>query len=119
MKLIAFKEEDWNHFCDKINWGASAFDARAIKIANEPIRLDYDPVVCHVIHKQSDLPNDARRYLVCKKDGELEIQYFDGSVSDCQYWVDHYTAWQLLPKLAVVAKECDYDRSKNVGGEEE
>jgi hypothetical protein len=36
--LICFKEDDWNYFCTKINWGASWLDGKAIQIMNEPIR---------------------------------------------------------------------------------
>ena len=31
-----FTDEEWDYFCKKINWGASAMDARAIRIMNKP-----------------------------------------------------------------------------------
>lgn len=38
IKYVGFKEEEWNHFCTTINWGASWLDARAITMMNEPER---------------------------------------------------------------------------------
>ena len=36
VRYIAFKEEDWNYFCKRINWGQSYIDANAARIMNEP-----------------------------------------------------------------------------------
>lgn len=31
-----FTDEEWEYFCSKINFGASALDAKAIRIMNKP-----------------------------------------------------------------------------------
>lgn len=37
-----FTDEEWTHFCDKINWGASFLDARAVRIMNKPKNQEKD-----------------------------------------------------------------------------
>lgn len=34
-EYVCFKRKDWDYFCSKINFGASAMDADAIRIMNE------------------------------------------------------------------------------------
>jgi len=41
-KLMIFTNEEWNYFCNKINWGASFLDARAIRIMNKPFNKKQD-----------------------------------------------------------------------------
>jgi len=33
---VSFSKEDWKYICDRINWGLSNFDAKAISILNNP-----------------------------------------------------------------------------------
>ena len=40
MELIAFKKEDWDYLCSRINWGGSFMDAKAIQIMNNPIHIE-------------------------------------------------------------------------------
>lgn len=46
MDVVAFKKEDWDYFCSKINFGKSNLDAKAIQIMNEPILLEVDELIC-------------------------------------------------------------------------
>ena len=39
VEYVCFKENDWTHFLSRINYGASALDARAIRVMNEPRRV--------------------------------------------------------------------------------
>jgi len=44
-RYVCFKEEDWDYFLSKINFGASNLDAKAIGIWNKPLVLTDDEVM--------------------------------------------------------------------------
>jgi hypothetical protein len=41
-ELICFKKEDWDYLCDRLNFGKSFLDAKAIQILNSPIKKEDD-----------------------------------------------------------------------------
>lgn len=40
IQLVAFRKKDIEYFYSRINFGASALDAKAIRIMNKPILID-------------------------------------------------------------------------------